>query len=241
MWCPTQARRSLATQKVLLSSAPHARSGRVSIGSATTARDVSARPTQHHGPRGLSRDAHHRVVGPGLDGPVVHQEQVGDPTQSLDAHRHRGRRSARRRRCRWSSRAGRRRRRAEDDAVVNTEASARACVEPGATPEATSRVSQSPRQHDRAHTRNEQHRFFRRRDRPAHAPSPDRAPSARTAFPPGASSPGGAPPPPRRPLCRPDGTRRFPSPPRPRRDRSPAPPPPRRRGRPMPRARRRHR
>ena len=67
---------------------------------------VPARAAQQQ--RARRRDgAHDRVVGARADRAVVHEDVVGDARQALAAHRRRGRRSARRRRCRWSSRAAR--------------------------------------------------------------------------------------------------------------------------------------
>ena len=69
-------------------------------------------------PVGAGDRAHDGVVGAGLDRPVVEQEQIGDRAPGARARRRRGRRSARRRRCRWSSPAARARRVSRQQQVV---------------------------------------------------------------------------------------------------------------------------
>ena len=81
MWWPTQARAPLATQKVLLSSAPQASRPGAASGSASAAgtwprerRSISGRPAD---------GAHDRVVGARVDRAVVEQDVVGDAGQAL--------------------------------------------------------------------------------------------------------------------------------------------------------------
>ena len=68
---------------MFLSSAPQASSGRgVPPGQRDRGRHVAARAPQEQRARLRRRDhPHDRVVGPGLDRPVVEQQEVGDPAQ----------------------------------------------------------------------------------------------------------------------------------------------------------------
>ena len=66
-------------------------------------RRVAAGPPQHRLP--AAERPHHRVVGPDVDRPGREQERVGDAGQPRQRVRRPGRRSAHRRRCRWSARS----------------------------------------------------------------------------------------------------------------------------------------
>ena len=82
MWCEGQARAPLATQIVLLSSAPYAVIGtRAGTGSARLAGTYPRERRSISGPE--RRRAHHRVVGADVDRPVVADQQIGDPVQAL--------------------------------------------------------------------------------------------------------------------------------------------------------------
>ena len=84
MWWPTQARAPLATQNVLLSSAPHASSGRVATGSGSeSGTNPRERRSSSEAPA-LGHRAQHRVVRPRVDRAVVEQHDVGDRVEPLE-------------------------------------------------------------------------------------------------------------------------------------------------------------
>ena len=148
---------------------------------------VAARAPDHQ--RRPVGGAHHRVVGAHVDGPVVHEEQVRDRGQALAGVVVAGRRSARRRRCRWSSPAARPRRPAAGGAAASRAASRRGRACDGATDSATRAPGPAARDHDRPLAAGEQlllggrelHQLPGRRRGPA--------PSGRTAGPRGACAP----------------------------------------------------
>ena len=77
MWWPTHARAPLATQNVLLSSAPHASSGRAVPRQRQRAGHEPARAAQQQ--RAPARDGpQHRVVRARVDRAVVAEHEVGD-------------------------------------------------------------------------------------------------------------------------------------------------------------------
>ena len=110
MWCATHARRPRATQNVLLSSAPQpARAGRRRRSASTLGTAPRERRSGSGRPRATrSTESSVRV----WIGRSWSRNASAIVRQPRDARRRPRTRSARRRRCRWSSRAALRRRRA---------------------------------------------------------------------------------------------------------------------------------
>ena len=124
MWWPTHARAPLATQNVLLSSAPQASSGRAAPRQRQRVGHEPARAAQQQRAPARHR-AQDRVVRARVDRAVVAEHEVGDAARAARARRRPRARSARRRRCRSSSPAARRRRRAAGGAAASRAAGRR--------------------------------------------------------------------------------------------------------------------
>ena len=171
MWCPTHARSPLATQNVLFSSAPQARTRpRGGDRQPNAVGHVAARAPQHQ--RAAAHAPSRRCAS--AIGRSCSEEQVRDRRPAARARPRRGRRSARPRRCRSSSRAARRRRRAAGGAAASRGASRRARRERGATDGATGAAGAPRREHDRPRAPGQQRLLRRRRGPPARAPRPGR-------------------------------------------------------------------
>ena len=169
MWWLTQARSPLARQNVLLSSAPQASSGRgvPPPGSARPAGRSRASGAGRGAPRRRRDHAHDRVVGAGLDRPVVDEEQVGDPRQPLErvvvavGDRLVGHVAA------GHHQRQRRRRRAAGGAAASTGASRRARAPRAPPTRATGAPAPARGEHDRRARAPRAARARRRRARPA--------------------------------------------------------------------------